>query len=78
MLLEKNANVTIQNSFGETPITTACLRGIPKVVELLLDYDSNQVDTQDCDGETPLFKACVELNVDIVDDLIQNDRDFLL
>ena len=52
MLLDKQADVNIQNVKGFTPLYMACQEGHKDIVKMLLDKQAD-VDIQAVDGATP-------------------------
>jgi ankyrin repeat protein len=81
MLLDKQADVSIQTAEGGTPLHMACQQGHKDIVKMLLDKQAD-VNIQNVEGVMPLFMACQEGHKDIVKMLldkqaginIQDDR----
>jgi len=73
-LIEKNANVNVQDNSGKTPLIIAAQSGHTEVVQLLIDRDAN-VNVQDNYGNTPLSMAAEKGNKEIVKLLIEKGAD---
>jgi ankyrin repeat protein len=57
LLLDKQADVNIQNVRGGTPLHMACGNGHKDIVKLLLDKQAD-VNVETVGGFTPLYIAC--------------------
>ncbi|KJV55052.1 ankyrin repeat domain-containing protein [Orientia tsutsugamushi] len=57
LLLERNANVTLQDNNGNTPLHVAARNHDLKTTEILLSYGNAIVDMQNNKGQTPLHLA---------------------
>ncbi|MFP3032042.1 MAG: ankyrin repeat domain-containing protein, partial [Wolbachia sp.] len=69
LLLDRGANIEVQDKFGYTPIFLATQSGKWSVVELLLDRGAN-IDAQDKEGRTPLHFAAQKNNLDMAQFLL--------
>ena len=65
MLLDKQADVNIQNVEGVTPLYMACNKGHNDIVKMLLDKQAD-INIHNVEGGTPLFMACHKGHKDIV------------
>jgi serine/threonine-protein phosphatase 6 regulatory ankyrin repeat subunit B len=73
LLIDRGADITLQNANGQTPFYVACLYGHIRIVELLIE---NKVDmTPDKGGKTPFFVACLHGHIEIVKLLIDKEAD---
>lgn len=56
-MLEKGAEVNMENKWGETPLHAAASKGIIDTVKYLLEHEAD-IDATNTYGETALHKAC--------------------
>ncbi len=69
LLLDRGANIEVQDKFGYTPIFLATQSGKWSIVRLLLDKGAN-IDAQDKEGKTLLYFANQKDNLDMVQFLL--------
>ncbi|NXI56213.1 TEX14 kinase, partial [Chloroceryle aenea] len=73
-LLKKGISVDAVNSMGQTCLFTAALLGLSKIVDVLLDYDSD-VNHRCYDGSTPVHAAAFSGNRWILSKLLEAGGD---
>jgi uncharacterized protein len=73
LLLDKGADINVQNWCGQNPLLYACRWGDDtNTIKLLLDKDAN-VNVQDEDCNTPLLWACPKNKTEIIKLLLDKD-----
>ncbi|NXC24508.1 TEX14 kinase, partial [Campylorhamphus procurvoides] len=73
-LLKKGVFVDAVNSMGQTPLFTAALLGLSKVVDVLLDYGSD-TNHRSYDGSTPVHAAAFSGNQGLLSKLLDAGGD---
>lgn len=73
-LLEKGADVTATNVFGETPLHRAAFHGRFELVRELLKQDNVNVNAIDNDGSRVLIVAVLEGHLEVVIELLKHDK----
>lgn len=73
-LIEHNADIDIQDSYGLTPLHLAVDLGNKKMIEQLVEKGAN-INAQDNDGWTPLVHAVRHGKLDTIEYLIKNKAD---
>jgi len=68
-LLDKGANLNLQDNYGNTALIIACHNNNTEIVNLLIENKTN-LDLQDNDGWTALIYACYKNNTELVKILI--------
>ncbi|KAL6826530.1 ankyrin repeat-containing domain protein [Trichoderma camerunense] len=76
LLIQRGADITIQNSAQQTPLYAACGNGHVDVVKLLIQKNAS-IKTQDDHGRTPLFAACYSGHVEVAQLLIDKGADIM-
>ena len=71
MLLDKQADINIQDDEGDTPLYMACHLGHKDIVKMLLDKQAD-VNIQTVTGTTPLAVACYQGHEEISELLRQH------
>jgi hypothetical protein len=71
VLVEKGANLNLQNAHGYTALIRACINNYPEVIIYLIEKGAN-VNICDKDGDSPLILASKINNNDIIHMLINN------
>lgn len=74
LLIEAGANVNIQNSFGDTPLSECVGHNEPETVKLLIANGANP-NSRDDEGSPPIFSAIIGRQTEIVRLLIENGAD---
>ena len=69
-LLERGADVNILDSYGVTPLGTACGTGSPDCIDLLVSHGA-KVNQQFFDGTTALHECFYRGNIDCLQKLLQ-------
>jgi ankyrin repeat protein len=73
---EHKPDLTLKDeSAGDDPLTTAADKGIPRMVELLLQNGAN-VETTNSNGKRPIHRAAQECNFKVIELLIKAGADF--
>ena len=57
-LLEEDADINVQNKFGETPLHLTAMLGHHEIAELLLENHADS-SIENCNGETPFDQAII-------------------
>jgi len=70
MMLEKGAEINMENKWGETPLHGAAAKGLIDTTKYLLEHDAD-VDAANTFGETALHKACRTGALPLVQTLVQ-------
>jgi ankyrin repeat protein len=71
MLLKAGANVSVQDSYGMTPLHEAAFRGLARMCELLLDHGAAW-DSIDSYERTPLHWAAIFGKINAIDVMLNH------
>ena len=79
MYFEEKLNLDCCNKFGESVLHTACRRGLPDVVDFLINEAKLDLRVRDDYGRTPMHDACwtAEPNIPLIKLLVQAWPDLL-
>jgi ankyrin repeat protein len=76
LLLSNEADVTIKNTYGQTPLQLATERGSYEVIKLLLDWmPERSLESDDEPGYTPLVWACASGQIAAVKHFWKDEAD---
>ena len=69
-LIEKGANIEVQNEFHYSPLHFACLKGSLSIVQYLIEKGAN-IEAKGEDQRTPLHSACCSGHLPVIQYLIE-------
>lgn len=72
-LIEKKADINIQDYYGLAPLHLACIYGDIYMVKLLLQHGAD-INLKDNNGNTPLYYAILSNNLLLVNTLLNNEN----